>query len=52
MQKRVLTGKQKLTNEEKEIMKEKKLRVKDKHELSNLNGYEMLYPLKKGVNIA
>jgi hypothetical protein len=33
-------------------MKEKKLRVKDKHEMNNLNGYEPLYPLKRGANLA
>jgi hypothetical protein len=30
-------------------MREKKLRIKDRYEQGNLGGYEMLYPLKKGV---
>ena len=49
-QKRVLVGKTKLNLDEKEIQREKKLRLKDKSEQNNLGGYEMLYPLKKGQN--
>lgn len=50
MQKRVLTGKQKLTNEEKEYLKDKKLKLKDKFEFNNLGGFEIMYPLPKGVS--
>ena len=45
----MLTGKQKLSNEEKESLREKKTRIKDKYEFNNLGGYEKLYPLKKGM---
>ena len=48
--KRVLVGKTKLNQEEKEVQREKKLKVKDKFEQANLGGYEMLYPLKRGAN--
>lgn len=50
MQKRVLTGKQKFSQEEKETIREKKQRIKDKFEMNNLGNYEVLYPLKRGVN--
>lgn len=49
-QKRVLTGKIKLTNDEKEKLREKKLKVKDKFEMNNLGNYEFLYPLPFGEN--
>lgn len=48
-QKRVLVGKQKMNLDEKESIREKKMKVKDKFEQANLGGYEMLYPLKRGV---
>jgi hypothetical protein len=48
-QKRVLVGKTKMNQEEKEQQREKKLKIKDKYEQANLGGYEMLYPLKRGV---
>ena len=47
-QRRVLVGKQKVSPEEKEALREKKLRIKDKYETTHLGNYEMLYPLKKG----
>ena len=47
----MLTGKQKLTPEEKEIMKEKKTKLKDRYENVCLGGFEPLYPLKKGVSL-
>ena len=31
-------------------MREKKMKIKDKYEQANLGGYEMLYPLKRGLN--
>lgn len=49
-QKRVLVGKTKMNQEEKEQQREKKLKIKDKFEQANLGGYEMLYPLRRGVN--
>ena len=49
-QKRVLVGKTKLNQEEKEVQRDKKLKVKDKFEQANLGGYEMLYPLKRGAS--
>lgn len=50
-QKRVLVGKAKMNLEEKEFLREKKLKIKDKYEQGNLGGYEMLYPLKRGQNL-
>ncbi|CDW87803.1 tubulin-tyrosine ligase family protein [Stylonychia lemnae] len=49
-QKRVLVGKQKVSQEEREALREKKLRLKDKYETNHLGNYEMLYPLKKGAD--
>lgn len=46
-QKRVLVGKQKVSIEEREAMREKKLRVKDKFESAHLGNFEELYPFKK-----
>ena len=48
-QKRVLVGKQKMNLDEKESIREKKMKVKDKFEQANLGGYELLYPIKRGV---
>ena len=45
-----LVGKFRMTNEEKEVMREKKLRLKDKFECNNLGDFQNLYPLKRGVN--
>ncbi len=45
----MLVGKTKLNQEEKEQIRDKKLKLKDKYEQANLGGYEMLYPLKRGV---
>ena len=42
----MLTGKQKLTAEEKDAIKSKLQRVKDRYEFNNLGNYEILYPLK------
>ena len=50
MQRRVLTGKQKLTTEEKELMKDKKNKLKEKYELGCLGGFECIYPLKRGIS--
>ena len=50
MQRRVLTGKQKLTLEEKETLREKKRKLKDKYESVCLGGFEAIYPLKKGIS--
>ena len=44
LQKRVLTGKQKLSAEEKEVIRTKKQKMKDKYEFNNLGNFEMLYP--------
>lgn len=46
----MLNGKQKLTPEEKEMLREKKLRIKDKYERNNLGDFEIMYPLTKGVS--
>mmetsp|Transcript_34870 Transcript_34870/g.26038 ORF Transcript_34870/g.26038 Transcript_34870/m.26038 type:complete len:120 (+) Transcript_34870:795-1154(+) len=46
LQKRVLTGKQKLSAEEKEARRAKKQKIKDKFEFANLGNFEMLYPVK------
>lgn len=35
--------------EERELLREKKLRIKDKYENSNMGDYQNLYPLKRGV---
>jgi len=35
--------------DEKESIREKKMKVKDKFEQANLGGYELLYPIKRGV---
>lgn len=43
-------GKTKMNQEEKEQQRDKKLKIKDKYEQANLGGYEMLYPIKRGVN--
>lgn len=45
----MLNGKQKISNEEKDKIREKKQKIKDRHELANLGGYEELYPLKRGA---
>jgi len=42
----VLTGKQKISAEEKDLRRQKKQRIKDKYEFSNLGNFEMLYPQK------
>ena len=47
----MLVGKTKLNQEEKEQQRDKKLKIKDKFEQSNLGGYEMLYPIRRGVNV-
>lgn len=47
-QKRMLTGfnaKTKISQEEKEIIREKKQALKDKHERENMGQFEHLYPL-------
>ena len=51
MQKRVLTGKQKLSTEEKDAIREKKMKMKNKWEMNNLGDFEVVYPLKKGVTV-
>jgi hypothetical protein len=50
MQKRVLTGKYKIPLEEKEQMRAKKQRIKDKWEMNNCGDYECIYPLAYGVS--
>lgn len=40
----MLTGKTKMTSEEKEAMRMKKQKQKDKYEFNNLTGFEMAYP--------
>ena len=44
----MLVGKTKLNAEEKEQLRDKKLRIKDKFEQNNLGDFEVLYPLKRG----
>ena len=39
-----------MTNDEKERIREKKLRVKDKFEMNNLGNFEFLYPLPSEEN--
>jgi len=38
-----------MNQEEKDQQREKKLKLKDKYEQSNLGGYEMLYPIRRGI---
>lgn len=45
-----LVGKQRMTPQEREALKQKKLRIKDKFENNNMGDYQNLYPLKRGVN--
>tara|TARA_B110000285_G_C15009261_1_gene555540 strand:- start:752 stop:1141 length:390 start_codon:yes stop_codon:yes gene_type:complete len=45
-----LTGKTRLTPAEKEALKAKKTRIKDKFENNNMGDFQNLYPLKKGVS--
>ena len=45
-----LVGKQRMTPAEREALKAKKLRIKDKYENNNMGDYQNLYPLKKGVS--
>lgn len=45
-----LTGKGRLTPAEKEALKAKKTRIKDKFENNNMGDYQNLFPLKRGVN--
>ena len=42
---RRLLGLPRASNYEKEETRQKKIRIKDKHELNNLGGYERIYPL-------
>ena len=42
---RRLQGLQRASNYEKEETRQKKIRIKDKHELNNLGDYERVYPL-------
>ena len=45
-----LVGKSRLSQEEREALREKKLRIKDKFENNNMGDFQNLYPLKRGVN--
>ena len=38
-----------MTPKEREALKQKKLRIKDKFENNNMGDYQNLYPLKRGV---
>ena len=44
-----LVGKNRISNLEKEALKQKKMRIKDKFENNNLGDFQNLYPLKKGI---
>ena len=44
-----LTGKTRMTPAEKEALKQKKMRIKDKFENNNMGDFQNLYPLKRGV---
>lgn len=45
-----LVGKSRQTMEEREALKEKKMRIKDKFENNNMGDFQNLYPLKRGVS--
>jgi tubulin polyglutamylase TTLL6/13 len=47
-----LVGKNRMTAEDREELKEKKMRIKDKFENNNMGDFQNLYPLKRGVNKA
>jgi len=44
-----LVGKNRMTAEEKEQTRAKKLRIKDKYEQSNMGDFQNLYPLRRGL---
>lgn len=44
-----LVGKHKMTTEEREFQRQKKLRMKDKFEQTNMGDFQNLYPLRKGL---
>jgi hypothetical protein len=44
-----LVGKNRLTMEEREVLREKRLKNKDKYENGNMGDYQNIYPLKRGV---
>lgn len=46
-----LVGGHRLNQKEKEALKEKKTRIKDKYENNNLGDFQNLYPLKRGVSV-
>ena len=45
-----LTGKQRLTAPERDQLRQKKLRIKEKFENNNLGDYQNLFPLKRGLS--
>jgi tubulin polyglutamylase TTLL6/13 len=44
-----LIGKQRITQKEREALRAKRLRQKDKFENNNMGDYQNLYPLKRGI---
>jgi len=46
-----LVGKQRMSQSDREALKEKKMRIKDKFENNNLGDFQNLYPLKRGVTV-
>lgn len=46
-----LTGKTRLSQAEKEALRQKKTRVKDKFEMNNLGDFQCLFPLKRGLRV-
>lgn len=44
-----LIGKQRLNQQEREALKQKKQRIKDKFEFNNLGDFQNLYPLKRDL---
>jgi len=46
-----LVGKHRMTQAEREMVKEKKMRIKDKFENNNLGDFQNLFPLKRGVRV-
>ena len=46
-----LVGKSRMTAAERDQLREKKLRIKDKYENNNLGDFQNLYPLRRGVRV-
>lgn len=44
-----LVGKQRMGMEEREALRQKKMRIKDKFENNNLGDFQNLYPMRRGL---